>query len=78
MYIPGSHRKLITFRSRLGPLPSHPILSKAIPVAQGGQLFSDNYSKNAYQRIGYKAVIPQNPIEHVLDVNVPFILRGSF
>ena len=61
----------------MDPSPPHPILSKAIPVAQGGQLFSEHYSKNAYQRIGYKAVILQNPIEHVLDVNVPFILQSS-
>ena len=41
-------------------------------------MFSDHYSKNAYQRTGYKAVILQKPIEHVLDVNVPYILRGLF
>lgn len=81
--IPLSHRLNIIYFSRLRtfPFPSN-IELKAIRVAQVGQLFSDHYSKKAYQRIGYKVVILQNPfhMNHRTHIgrDVPFILRGSF
>lgn len=62
-----SHRQKIIYFSRLRPLSSpSDIELNAIHVAQGWQVFfSDHYSKIAYQLIGYKAVILQNPLAFI-------------